>query len=190
VRGLLLAADFVASAPANQITAPVSTSIHFTTLRVASTHVCGVATSGQAYCWGKNDSGELGDGTAIDKANPTAVVGGLVFESVAVGTGGFVTTNESTLIAGFSCGVVKGGKAYCWGINGQGQLGRSTTGGYFTTPQAVAGGLLFSGIRAGAVHTCGLTGTGAAYCWGDNSKGQLGDGTDVAKDSPSLVFGN
>jgi hypothetical protein len=182
--------DFVASAPANQIPPAVSTSVHFSTLRVASTHVCGVATSGQVYCWGKNDSGELGDGTTVDKANPTPVASGLLFESVAVGSGGFVYPNDSPMPAGYSCGVARGGKGYCWGVNIIGQLGRSTTGGYFTVPQPVAGGLTFSGIRAGSVHTCGLTSTGAAYCWGSNSKGQLGDGTDIPKDSPSLVFGN
>ena len=77
-----------------------------------------------------------------------------------------------------TCGLTSRGAAYCWGYNGYGGLGDGTT----TTsgvngPQPVIGGLKFASIQPGAFHTCGLTSRGAAYCWGYNAQGQLGDGT-------------
>jgi alpha-tubulin suppressor-like RCC1 family protein len=181
--------DF-ASASSNQMGTAVSASLRFSTLRVALTHVCGVATTGQAYCWGENFAGQLGDGTTTARNDPTLVSGGLVFESVAVGSGGFVDVNGSTRGAGYSCGVTTGGKGYCWGMNGSGQLGTDGSPATFTTPQPVAGSLSFTGLRAAANHTCGLATNGPAYCWGANSVGQLGDGTATDKPAPSPVFGN
>jgi alpha-tubulin suppressor-like RCC1 family protein len=49
---------------------------------------------------------------------------------------------------------------------------------------AVAGGLSFQSLSAGGGHTCGLTTTGAAHCWGDNRDGQLGDGLTSYRTSP------
>lgn len=181
--------DF-ASASSNQMGSAVSASLHFTTLRVAFTHVCGVVTTGQAYCWGENYAGQLGDGSATTpRSDPTLVSGGLVFESIAVGSGGFVEFNGSAQRAGYSCGVTTGGKGYCWGANISGQLGTGSTVAS-PTPQPVAGTLAFTGIRAAANHTCGLATNGAAYCWGANSNGKLGDGTETNKPAPTPVFGN
>ena len=68
-----------------------------------------------------------------------------------------------------------------------GQLGDGT----YTqrlTPVAVHGGLVFSSLTAGYVHTCGLTTGGAAYCWGYNAYGQLGDGTTTNRSVPTRVI--
>jgi alpha-tubulin suppressor-like RCC1 family protein len=59
------------------------------------------------------------------------------------------------------------GAAYCWGDNYDGQLGNATaTWPNSTTPVAVSGGLSFQSVSAGFSHTCGLTTSGASYCWG------------------------
>lgn len=85
-----------------------------------------------------------------------------------------------------SCGVTTAGKAYCWGANGNGQLGDGTATNR-TSPVAVVGGLTFSTVSAGRNHTCGTTTGSATYCWGSNDAGQLGDGTTTTRTSPVLV---
>ena len=69
---------------------------------------------------------------------------------------------------------MSGGTAYCWGFNGQGQLGDGTNR---LVPVAVSGGRTYTALVAGGQHTCGLVSGGTAYCWGENYYGQLGDGT-------------
>lgn len=75
---------------------------------------CGVSAGGEAYCWGKNDSGQLGDGTTTDRWLPTRVAGALVFASIST------SLNHS-------CGLTRAGIGYCWGDNSAGQLGDGTT---------------------------------------------------------------
>ena len=76
-------------------------------------HTCGVVSGGEAWCWGFNFSGQLGDGSQTMRLSPVRVSGGLLFNSV---TGG----NSHT------CGVTVDDVAYCWGHNFQGQLGDGT----------------------------------------------------------------
>jgi hypothetical protein len=85
---------------------------------------------------------------------------------------------------GHTCGLTASGSAFCWGLNSWGELGDGTTTRR-TTPVAVSGGLSFTAVSAGTFsHTCGLTASGSAYCWGRNSWGQLGDGSLVGSASP------
>jgi len=136
--------------------------------------ICGVAPSGVGYCWGWNGYGVLGNGATATTAVPSPVSGGLTW-------GNLTASFES-----HTCGVTTSGAAYCWGWNVQGQLGLDTTVGpqqcvlsapCSTTPAAVTGGLTFTAVSAGDYHTCGLTSSGAAYCWGQNIHGQLGIGS-------------
>ena len=55
------------------------------------------------------------------------------------------------------------------------------------SPVLVAGGVSFAAVRAGGNHTCGVTAVGAAYCWGFNGYGQLGDGTTIDRLTPGRV---
>src|SRR5207302_1027794 len=88
----------------------------------------------------------------------------------------------------YACGVTTAGAAYCWGYNGNGELGNGTTTNS-PTPVAVAGGLSFAAVSAGLFHSCGVTTAGAAYCWGDNLNGQLGNGTTTTSLTPVAVTG-
>ena len=77
-----------------------------------------------------------------------------------------------------TCGVTTDWLAYCWGDNFTGRLGVGTNGDDGRlTPTAVVGGLRFKQVSAGASFTCGVTIQDLAYCWGDNTVGQLGNGT-------------
>jgi alpha-tubulin suppressor-like RCC1 family protein len=167
---------------------PVSTSLHFTTLRVGSGHACGLVASGEAYCWGRNDLGQLGDGTTTTRTTPAPVAGGLTFQSLAAG-GGFVSADGiAGLTGGYSCGLTTAGKAYCWGTNVAGQLGIGAPSNAVLTPQPVLGNLLFTGLRAGTAHMCGLAVGGPAYCWGSNQFGSLANGTTTPASQPTLIF--
>jgi hypothetical protein len=133
----------------------------FIRLTTGWNHACGLARSGAALCWGGNRDGQLGDGMFIDQYSPVQVRGAPAFTLLSAGTY-------------FTCGLTALGAAYCWGGNGNGQLGDST---FFTTrrpPAPVVGGHSFTQVAVGGGHTCGLTGSGAAYCWGLNNRGQLG----------------
>ena len=88
-----------------------------------------------------------------------------------------------------TCGVTTVDQAYCWGDNGSGgQLGDGTTMDRLK-PVRVAGGLTFRQVSAGSRHSCGVTTTNLAYCWGLNEFGQLGDGTTEHRTTPVPVAG-
>jgi len=146
-------------------------------LSAGAVHSLGLTSAGIAYGWGNNSSGQLGDGTATSRLSPVTVVGGI--------------TNWSQLSAGnsHSLGVTSTGIAYAWGANFQGRLGDGTTTGR-SSPVTVVGGITnWSQLSGGASHSLGLTSTGIAYAWGNNYRGQLGDGTTTSSSSPVTVVG-
>lgn len=83
------------------------------------------------------------------------------------------------------CGLLASGKAYCWGWNGDGQLGSALPYPQAQTPTPVSGNITFSSITPG----CGIAVGGQAYCWGRNDFGQLGNGTFTSSPSPTVVSG-
>ena len=128
-------------------------------------HTCGVSyPDNKAYCWGYNYYGQLGDGTTNTRLKPVAVAGSRRFHEVS--TGGVHT-----------CGVTTDDRAFCWGWNRYGQIGDSTTVNRRLTPSLVAGGHHFRQVDAsGNYHTCGVTTTSVAFCWGYGRDGQVGNG--------------
>src|SRR5438034_445795 len=102
-----------------------------------------------------------------------------------------VTGVSPAIGAGFlhTCGLASTGAASCWGDNSKGQVGSDPIGSLILIPVAVSGGRTFSALAAGWTHNCGLTSAGAAYCWGDNSTGQLGNGSTSNSSTPVAVSG-
>jgi len=155
-------------------------------------HMCALTAVGAGYCWGANSYGELGDGTR--QRSVAFVRDTLRVEVVPV----LAPWAFTSLSAGdtHTCGVTLDEVAYCWGNNIFGQLGSaivyvSDCANYpcSPTPIAVTGGLSLVAISAGDRHTCAIAADGAAYCWGDNASGQLGDGTTTSKSAPVPVVG-
>jgi alpha-tubulin suppressor-like RCC1 family protein len=138
-------------------------------------HSCAIALDGRAFCWGRNDQGQLGDGTLSDRRTPTAVLGGITFASIT--SGDFHT-----------CGLTTVGQAYCWGVNQGGRLGDGSQVRRLT-PVAVSGGIAFASISAGGQNTCGITADNRAYCWGDGGFGANGNAVLTNASTPQLVSG-
>jgi alpha-tubulin suppressor-like RCC1 family protein len=134
---------------------------------------CGIRADHRAYCWGVNNTGQLGDGTTNRSLKPRAVQGDLQFSYLTMGSGSHV------------CGIADR-FAYCWGANGKGQLGDGTETERHT-PTRVASDSLFTGIAVGAEHSCGSTPGNRGLCWGENAAGQLGDATTTRRSTPVFV---
>jgi len=163
----------------------------FTQVVVAGLFACGLTDTGQALCWGFNGHGQLGvdpstgpdncslTGFSPCSLSPVAVTGGHTFTKLSA--------NGSSFHRGNVCGIATDGQTYCWGNNQEGQLGDGTIGGTRFTPAPVVGGHQFVDIGVSHGHVCGVTASGEAYCWGNNSAGQLGDATQVSSGVPVQV---
>jgi alpha-tubulin suppressor-like RCC1 family protein len=170
---------------------PVTGGHRFTMISAGAYHTCALDTSGVAWCWGANFAetfgflfaGQLGDGT-LDNANRPQRVdgGGWNGTFVSISAGGWHT-----------CAITSAGAVYCWGYHDFGALGNDTTTSSLTNgPQLVDHGSssgTFVSVDAGDLYTCALTSAGAAYCWGANGAGRLGDGSTSDRDVPAAVTG-
>ncbi len=138
-------------------------------------HTCVVVTGGTVKCWGRNDAGQLGDGTETTRPTPVAVSGVATAKAIAAG---YYHT----------CALLLAGVIDCWGDNTAGELGDGTETRRLT-PVAVSGITNATAIAAGYAHTCALLASGGVDCWGANSSGQLGDGTETTRVTPVAVSG-
>jgi len=135
-------------------------------ISVGYLYACSVGSGGLTKCWGENGKGQLGDGTIVDKARNTTVIG--------------MTGGTKFVSAGYehSCAVNTNGAAFCWGSDANGQLGNdNAVSADQTTPVNVYD--LTSGIVAvetGRQHSCSLSTSGGMKCWGDDENGGANTG--------------
>ena len=163
----------------------VATVQTFVAISAGANHTCGVTRAGEAWCWGLNLTGELGQALSPNDCagfpcsrRPVHVEWGARFDTVSAGFG-------------HTCALSKG-QALCWGRNDRGQLGSARVDeqceGIPCTPSPIrVGGVSgFASISAGGDHTCGIAGA-IAYCWGSNQYGQLGVETPGASNPRPLA---
>jgi alpha-tubulin suppressor-like RCC1 family protein len=150
---------------------------------------CAVSALGGASCWGYGVNGQLGNGNA--QTQPVA-------QSV------FGLTNVAGIAAGgfHACAVLADGSAMCWGDDGRDQLGASDTANHNTPVPVIQNfltknGLTFAfnlvfvtAIAPGVSHTCSLQASGLPRCWGDNTAGEIGDGTTSSQLEPRPTIVN
>ena len=154
-----------------------------TAIAAGFAHSCALLTDKTVQCWGYNYSGQLGNGTTTQSTTPVAVSGidGINVQATAIAAGYLHT-----------CALLADKTVKCWGFNGAGQLGNGTTTSS-TTPVAVIGidgtTVQATAIAAGYLHTCALLADSSVQCWGDNQKGQLGNGTTSQSNIPVTVTG-
>ena len=180
ILGNTLDSDCTSTLKVSKANFPPSQRPYFKELSSGFQHSCALSTGGHAYCWGNNGKGQLGDETTDSSSTPVKVTSSLGFTSISAG-------KEHT------CAIANTGASYCWGNNGNGQVGRGgSSGGISKIPQLVdTGGMsptdtkarYFTALSAGASHTCGIAMDGTLWCWGDDSKGQLGNGSETGEKS-------
>ncbi|HXI34112.1 MAG TPA: Ig-like domain-containing protein [Gemmatimonadales bacterium] len=147
---------------ANPVPGAVTGGHAFGALTAGDRHTCGSGTDSLTYCWGANDSGQLGD-SVPGSGGPTPMPVATRRRYVSLAAGGVHT-------CGVSAGVV-----YCWGGNASGELGDSTDSTR-RSPVAVHNPGDWLDVTAGTSHTCGRLLDRSALCWGKNDHGQLGTG--------------
>lgn len=152
---------------------------------VGTDFLCARQGDGAVRCAGRNQLGQLGDGGTVDRALHGPIPGLAGVDAVVAGRG-------------FACArIAADGSVRCWGSNRFGQLGRSADDSCRmsasvvvpcgTSPGPVAGLTGAMELAAGAHHVCARMADGTVRCWGDNTSGQLGDGTTLSRATPVAV---
>ncbi len=138
-------------------------------------HALALDAEGNVWAWGRNDYGDLGDGTTIGRTTPVQLDG--VSDVKAIAAGGY-----------FSLALKKDGTVWSWGWNDAGQLGNETEQ-QRPVPKQVPGLVRVEAIAAGGNHSLALDEDGNVWAWGENSFGAVGDGTSTNRTAPVRVSG-
>ena len=180
------------------IAAPSSTAIDLGTGRTAvavdagGQYTCAILDNGDAKCWGRDSSGQLGDGGTISTSDYTTAPSSTAID---LGTGRTAVALSASIFL-HTCVILDNGEAKCWGKYDRGRLGygQSGQGDASSPPSATINfgtGRTAVAIVAGSEHTCALLNDGNLSCWGNDNKGQLGDGAGLYdKWTPVLVAGS
>ena len=125
-------------------------------------HSAAITKDGSLYMWGENSDGQLGNGSTTNRSTPVKIM-----ENVAT----------VSLGAWHSAAITKDGSLYMWGYNNYGQLGNGSSGNYEKSVSPIKIMENVAAVSLGAWHSAAITKDGSLYMWGENSDGQLGNGT-------------
>ncbi len=142
-------------------------------------HTCGLLSGGAVKCWGRNLSGQLGEGLGLpgtDRSAPVIVAG--LSGATQIAAGEYHT-----------CALAAGGSMKCWGYNPDGQVGGGATLSGISAPVVVPFVAGVTQITTGWHHTCAIVSGGAMKCWGSNQFGQYGSGFTGGGTVPVTVVG-
>jgi len=150
-----------------------ATTWNWAAVTTGALHSCGIRRDGTLWCWGDNESGQLGNGTTDPASTPTQVVG----------------QNWMLVQAGltYTCGVQTNGSLWCWGGNAHGALGNGTQSNSNVPVEVLETNWV--SVAAGSQHTCGIKADQTLWCWGANADGALGNGGKVDSLTPVQVGG-
>jgi hypothetical protein len=148
-----------------------------TAIAAGTNHVCVATSSSEVYCWGANDSDQLGLGAGTTQGQSSIPV--LSYSGAGL----------SALAAGGSntCVLAQGKQVFCWGNNQYEQLGPSGPAGMSAQFVSIPGVTNVTQIVVGQDHVCALNSGGTVMCWGDNEQGQAGTGQPSTEVAPSTV---
>ncbi len=145
----------------------------WTALSGRSSHVLAIRSDRSLWAWGRNQDGELGDGTYTSRTLPTQIGTDTDWAFVSVG-------------ATHSVAIKTDGTLWAWGSNSSGQLGDGT---YIdkNVPVQIGSDTDWASFSAGASHNMAIKTDGSLWAWGSNVYGQLGDGTYIDKNVPVQI---
>lgn len=151
---------------------------YFVSVSVGGSHSCGLANDNVAYCWGRDNNGQLGnDAAMVSQDAPVAV------STATLNPDTYFTSIDAGILQ--ACGIANDNVAYCWGNDQNGRLGENGDGDNNPEPLPVPvdtsnlnPGRYFVRIDTNGSHSCGLSNDNLLYCWGWDVNGQLGEDAD------------
>ena len=138
-------------------------------------HTVALKNDGSLSAWGKNNLGQLGDGTTNASLNPKQI--GTGYKAIAAGKGPDTA---------FTLAIKTDGSLWAWGNNTHGQLGDGTTTESLS-PTQIGSATGYLAVAAGYYHSVALKSDGSLWAWGRNDHGQLGDGTTTNSSIPKQI---
>ena len=152
----------------------IGTATNWKEFSIGSNHVLALKTDGTLWAWGSNGWGVIGDGTTTDRPTPTQVGAGSIWTKIFAGhTYNLALKNDGTL--------------WAWGSNNQGELGIGSTASQINSPTQVGTSNSWQTFVGNYNHVLAIKADGTLWAWGENSFGQLGDGTNISKRTPVQI---
>ncbi|PZQ49100.1 MAG: hypothetical protein DI551_00155 [Micavibrio aeruginosavorus] len=148
-------------------------------------HACGLRADGTTWCWGLGTNSQLGNNGSASSSRPVRVQ-----NSDGSGAGYWSDWKQLSIARYYSCGLRSNGTLWCWGTDTNGSMGNGTTSSVNARPVQVknsSGAGTWSdwtSVYGYYQQTCGIRTDGSAWCWGNGSNGQLGNGTTATTNNP------